>query len=200
MQELLVILAGAIALGGYVPYAFDIVKGRAQPSRSARFMFMFLLLVTILQQTAVQSGSLIAFTAGELIGSVTILVLAIKYGVGGLARLDLACYGLLVVDVVVWLSTGNALIALHLSVLADLIAFTPTLVKTWHQPKSETALFFISGIAAPALNILATGRYNYAVLLFPVYLALANLAEVLLISLRGRQSPLVIADPTEPVV
>jgi hypothetical protein len=200
VKELLTIIAGGFALGGYVPYAFDILKGRAQPARSARVMFLCLLVVTILQQLSVHSGSLIAFTSGELIGSIAILALAIKYGVGGFARLDMFCYSLLVIDVAVWLITGNALIALHLSVLADLIAFTPTLVKTWHRPKSETPLFFITGIIAPVLNILATGRYGYAVLLFPIYLALANLVETLLIVIRGRHNPLAAGDPTEPVV
>lgn len=200
MTTPLILLAGAIALGGYVPYAFDIIKGRAQPARAARVMFLFLLIITVLQQNSVHSGSLIAFTIGELTGSVAILALAIKYGVGGLARLDLACYLLLIIDVVVWLVTGNALLALHLSVLADLIAFMPTLVKTWHKPKSETPIFFITGIIAPMLNIAATGRYSYAVLLFPVYLALINLAETLLIVVRGRRSSLATAQPTEPVI
>jgi hypothetical protein len=200
VKDLLTIIAGGFALGGYVPYAFDIVKGRAKPARAARIMFVFLLVITILQQLSVHSGTLIAFTSGELIGSVAILALAIKYGVGGFAKLDLFCYALLVVDVIVWLVTGNALIALHLSVLADLIAFTPTLVKTWRKPKSETPLFFMTGIIAPILNILATGRYTYAVLLFPIYLALANLVETLLIVIRGRRNPLFMADPTEPVV
>jgi hypothetical protein len=200
VKEILTLIAGGFALGGYVPYAFDILKGRAQPARAARVMFLFLLIVTILQQRSVHSGSLIAFTLGELIGSLAILTLAIRHGVGGLALLDRICYGLLVVDILVWLITGNALLALHLSVLADLIAFTPTLVKTWRKPKSETPLFFITGIIAPMLNIFATGRYSYAVLLFPVYLALANLVETLIIVIRGRRTLLSTGGPTEPVV
>lgn len=200
MQTALTILAGLIALGGYVPYAFDIVRGRAKPARAARVMFMGLLVVTILQQTSLHSGTLIAFTAGELVGSVSILVLALKYGVGGLGRLDRVCYGLLIVDVIVWATTGNALLALHLSVLADLIAFTPTLMKTWHDPSSETAIFFVTGIVAPLLNIMATGRYSYAVLLFPAYLSFINLLETVLILVRKRPGGLVAGAPTEPVV
>lgn len=200
MKEVLVVVAGGFALGGYIPYGIDILKGRARPARSARVMFVCLLVVTILQQISVHSGLLIAFTAGEFIGSVAILALAIKHGVGGFARLDKFCYCLLVVDVAVWLVTGNALIALHLSVLADLIAFTPTLVKTWHHPRSETPLFFMTGIIAPVLNIIATGKFSYAVLLFPCYLALANLVETLLIVIRGRHNPLLSGEPTEPVV
>lgn len=199
MKEFFSILAGLIALGGYIPYAVDIVKGRAQPARSARFMFAFLLIVTILQQTSLGSGWLIAFTAGELTGSIAILALAIKYGVGGLSKLDVACYVLLLADIALWLTTGNALLALHFSVLADAIAFLPTIVKTWHEPQSETPIFFMSGIFAPVLNTLAVEKFTYGVLLFPLYLAFANLVETLLI-LRRKGSRHGEKLPTEPVI
>lgn len=200
MKEVLAALAGLIALGGYVPYSFDIVKGRAHPARSARFMFAFLLIVTILQQGALHSGWLVTFTAGELVGSVAILALALKRGVGGLSRLDRACYALILLDILLWITTRNALFALHLSVAADLIAFTPTLVKTWRHPKSETPLFFATGIVAPSLNVLAVGEYRYSLLLFPVYLASVNLIEVFLILLRPKHSKRTAPQPTEPVI
>jgi hypothetical protein len=199
VKEILTVLAGVFSFGAYIPYGFDIVKGRARPARAARVMFVCLLVVTISQQFAVHSGSLVVVTGGEFVGSVAILALALKYGVGGFGRLDMLCYGLLCVDIACWLITGNALIALHLSVLADIIAFTPTLVKTWRSPKSETPLFFVTGIIAPVLNIVGTGRYSYAVLLFPTYLAVANLAETLIIMLRGRHG-LLTGRPTEPVI
>jgi hypothetical protein len=183
-----------------VPYAIDTVKGRAKPARSARLMFVFLLLITLLQQRAVQSGWLMAVTIGELIGSIGILALALKHGEGGLSRLDKACYALMAFDVVIWLSTGNALLALHLSVLADLIAFTPTLVKTWHRPHTETPTFFVIGLVAPALNVAAASSFSYAVLLFPVYLVVVNLVELILIVVRGKLKTGGKPQPTEPVI
>ena len=200
IKDMLTILAGAISLGAYIPYALDIVKGRAKPARSARIMFVGLLVVTLLQQKALGSGSLIVFTLGEAIGSVAILFLAIKYGVGGLSKIDIACYSLLIIDIIVWLLTGSPLVALHLSVLADIIAFTPTLLKTWKTPKSETAIFFVSGIVAPLLNIIGTGRYSYSVLLFPCYIAAANLTETLIITIKGKQGIFTSSKPTEPVI
>ena len=199
-KDFLTITAGVISFGAYIPYAIDILKGKAQPARATRVMFVGLLVVTLLQQKALGSGSLIVFTLGEAIGSVAILFLAIKYGVGGLSKLDVACYALLVVDVIVWLLTGNPLIALHLSVLADIIAFTPTLAKTWKTPKSETAIFFVGGIVAPLLNIAGTGHYSYSVLLFPCYIAIANLIETLIITVKGKQGIFTITKPTEPVI
>jgi len=200
MQQVLATLAGVIALAAYVPYVIDIVKGRAQPARSTRIMFMLLLLVTLLQQHAVHSGWLMAVTVGELIGAACLFVLAFKYGEGGFSRLDIACYGLLVVDMALWFSTGSALLALHLSVLADFIAFLPTLVKTWRRPHSETPLFFAIGVVAPLLNIFAAGTYGYGVLLFPVYLVIINLAVLVMILGRGRVVLGGRPEPTEPVI
>ena len=200
MKEVFSALAGLIALGGCVPYAFDIVKGRARPARSARLMFAFLLVVTILHQGALHCGWLVIFTAGELTGSVAILALAIKHGMGGLSRLDKLCYVLIFADVILWLTSRNALLALHFSLLADLIAFLPTLAKTWQHPETETPVFFTTGIVAPALNMLAAGEHTYGVLLFPVYLALVNLLETLFIILRPKKRAKTKPMPTEPVI
>ncbi len=181
MKEALSIFAGCLILYSYIPYAKDIIKGKAVPARSARIMFTVLLALALLQQRSVGSVWTIAVTVGELIGTVGILWLALKFGVGGLKKLDLACYVLLGMSLIVWITTGSALLALYMTVLTDAIAFTPTLEKTWKNPKSETALFFILGVVAPLLNIIAARELTFAILLFPVYLALANLVEVLLI-------------------
>ncbi len=188
MKELLSIVAGVIVASAFIPYAIDIARGKVKPARSARIMFAVLMIIALFQQRELGAWWLLAVTVGDGIGAIAILVLSLKKGVGGLKRLDMICYGLLVIDVFVWLTTQNVLLALHLTVLADLIAFTPTLVKTWKHPQSETALFFILGAVGPLLNIIAVGEYGYAVLLFPFYLALANGIEVLLIYRRsGKQ-------------
>jgi hypothetical protein len=187
--EALSILAGLIMCFSFVPYARDILKGRVKPSRSARLMMVLLLSVSLLQQHALGSGWLLAITMGDTIGAVAILILSFKRGIGGLGRLDLICYILLAVDILVWISTRNALLALHLSILADVIAMTPVFIKTWRQPWTETRLFFMLGVIAPVLNIIGAGKYTYGVLLLPVYIALTNLFEVILITYRQGTVP-----------
>ena len=178
------VLAALIALGGYIPYARDILRGRARPARSARIMFAILLVISLVQQHSLGSGWLLAMTLGEMVGSLAILALALNHGVGGFSKIDKVCYTLLIADLIIWQATGNTLLALHLGVLADLIAFSPTLIKTWHKPWTETPVFFITGIIAPTLNIVAAGKYSYAVLLFPAYIAIVNLIETILIFYR----------------
>jgi hypothetical protein len=186
LEEVFASGAGLIACTGYIPYAVDIVRGRVKPARSARLMLALLLCITILQQRDLHSGWLMAMTVGEIIGSFAILGLAVARGVGGLTIIDRVCYALLAIDVLIWLSTRQTVLALCLSIVADLIAFSPTLIKTWRQPWTETPLFYIFGVIAPPMSIIASGRFNYSVLLFPLYLMLANVSEVILIFSRQR--------------
>lgn len=181
LQTSFSVLSVVIAFAAYIPYMRDIIKGRAVPARSARIMLTAVLLMALFQQQSLGSGLALAVTIGEVVGSLMILFLSLKKGVGGLARVDKICYFLLFFNLAIWGISGNALLALHLTVLADIIAFAPTLIKTWHWPKSETAVFYIAGSAAPVLSLAAQGSLEYSILLFPLYLFFINGVEILLI-------------------
>ncbi len=170
-----------IIVGATIPYMVDIVRGRARPARAARIMLLILICITLFQQRSLGVGGAISLTIGEVIISVMLLGLALKHGVGGFSKVDKACYILLALDLAIWFVTKNNLLALHLSMLADTIAFWPTLHKTWRDPKSETAIFFWAGVVSPLFAIAAESTPTYANLVFPVYISLANLLEVGLI-------------------
>lgn len=181
MRDILVIGPFAILIGATIPYMIDIVKGRARPARSARIMLLLLIAVTLFQQKGLGTGGALSLTIAELVISVMLLGLALRYGVGGLSKTDKFCYFLLAADIAIWMITKNDLLALHLSIAADTVAFWPTLYKTWHDPKSETALFFWSGVIGPFFAIAAEANPSYQTLVFPIYISLVNLVEVVLI-------------------
>jgi hypothetical protein len=182
MQNIFALISFSIIIAVTIPYMIDIVKGRAKPARAARTMLLLLIIVTLAQQHSLGTGLTMALTIGEIVSSIMLFGLAMKHGVGGLSKNDLICYVLLGVSLVAWWMTGNALLALHLSILADTIAFWPTLEKTWREPKSETQLFFWGGVIAPWFSIAAGGSLAYSVIVFPVYISIANFVEVVLIS------------------
>lgn len=179
--RLLAFASFVVIIGVTIPYLRDIVARRAQPARAARAMFFVLCLIALAQQHSLGSGLTLAVSVGEFLSAVLLLGLAIRYGVGGWSRSDKACYVLLAANLVVWAVSRNALLALHLTIVADTIAFWPTLEKTWRRPKSETPLFFWGGVIAPVLSVVAGADFSYAVIVFPLYLSLANAIELSLI-------------------
>ena len=185
IKELLAFASFAIIIGVTIPYMRDIAAGRAKPSRAARTMLLVLCIFALFQQHSLGSGLTLAVTVAEVIAATLLLGLSIRHGVGGWSRSDKACYLLLVLDLGVWALTKNPLLALHLTILADTIAFWPTLEKTWRDPKSETPLFFWGGVVAPLLSIAAGNDFSYAVIVFPLYLSAANLVEIVLINRKN---------------
>ena len=175
------VVSALIAFGVYIPYFIDILSGKAKPARSARIMLTALLIIALFQQRGLGGGWTLAVTIGEAVGAIAILAASLKRGVGGLNRLDLICYLLLFIDVLFWVTTDNTLVALYLTVIADVIAFGPTLIKTWRHPKSETPIFFLGGFVAPILSIVGGQNYSYAVILFPLYISIVNGLEIVLI-------------------
>lgn len=127
MQKVLAFISFAVIIGATVPYMLDIVNKKVQPARASRLMFFILLLFALLQQHSLGSGYTLAVTVAEFVSTAMLLGLAVKYGVGGLSKSDKLCYTLLAVDLLVWATTQNALLALHLTVLADFISMWPTL-------------------------------------------------------------------------
>lgn len=183
VEMVLGIAAAVISLVATVPYTRDVLRGRVRPARSSRLMLELLLAVAFYQQLALGGSWALAITAGELVSCGVLLLLSAHYGVGGWQRSDIICYVLLAVDLMVWWQTAHVLYGLYLTIVADLIAFWPTLYKTWHYPDSETSLWYWSGVTAGLLSALAAGALASTVI-FPLYLMLINLLEVVLISRR----------------
>ena len=184
MHAICGVLSAVVVIAASVPYLLDVLAKRVRPARSTRLMLFVLMVVTLAQQDAVGGGWSLALTGGEALCSLLLLGLAVGRGSGGLGPLDVACYLLLIADLILWLASGSALLALHLSVAADIVAFTPTLAKTWRTPSSETVPFYAGSAAAAVLAMFAEETACYRTLLFPAYLAIANVCEVALIKRR----------------
>jgi len=185
LREIIAGTAGVLAFVAYVPYLLDIFRGRVLPARSTRVMFAILLSIVTLQQIQLGARLTLAVTLGEWLGSVILLLITLRHGHGGLRRIDIVCYVLLAVDLLLWLGTGSALLALFLSIIADVIAFTPTLHKTWLHPRSETPMFYLLGVVAALLNLLVVPHLTLAIALYPLALAIENAIELMLIYRRG---------------
>ena len=185
------ILALVLSFGITIPYAIDVVKGRARLARSTRVLFLFLMVVTLIVQGVEFTSWVLLLTVGEVLTQILLFALSIRYGVGGLTRFDIFCYVAFVASLFAYLVTKDAVLSLTLLILTDLIAFLPTLVKNWRDPSSDTWLFFVvGGMGAAAAALLARSTNTYIELAFPVYIFVANalaVAPILLHSHRERR-------------
>ncbi len=189
MRTALLILGSLLPLLASLIYIVSIVRGKSKPQRTTRLLLMLITGLSFITLVAGHDTSGVWLALVSFIQGVVIWVLSLWRGIGNaLNRLDFACLLLCALGVVLWLTSGQSIVGLIASIVADLIACVPSLVKTWRLPHTESLWFFGLDVLA-ALLIAAAGPYGWQALLFPVYIAAVNATYVLVIVARVKQHP-----------
>lgn len=186
MSEILLVLSAIVIIGTGVPYLADILKGRVRPLRSTRIMFLCLLVLALLQQSSIARGPVLVVTVSELFTAALLGAVAIFKGEGGVSRIDMMCYLLLIGSVTAWMTTGNALIGLLFTIIADFVAFFPVLYRLVKNTSAETPLYYWGGVVGPILGILADENKSLPNIVFAAYLVAINVATILIIT-KGKR-------------
>jgi len=83
-----------------------------------------------------------------------------------------------------WFFTANALWAVIILTIVDVLGFGPTFRKTFVAPTSESTLFYGLFAVRNTLVILALEHYSMTTVLFPAVIAMVSLALVAMIFWR----------------
>jgi len=174
MAEIFAILSGLILAAGAPPYLIDILKGKTKPERATWFIWSVLGTIAFFSQLSLHGGWSLVFIGLDGLGSIIVFLLSLRYGVGGWSALDKAGLAIATIGVIISLLAHDATIALAGVVLADVAGVALTVQKTFRSPHSETSItWFFLGTSA-LFGALAVGKMQFNLLLYPVYLALAN--------------------------
>lgn len=160
---------------------YSIVKGGFRPQRMTRFLIFLigLLFVGTLFAQGDRNSIFIAIT--QLLCSFIMLLLSIKKGIGGYGKFDIFIFCMAILSLTVWKTTNNPTLGLIMSIATDLMAMTPTLIKTWKLPHTEEWTFYMSDVMASFFSILSIALYSLENLAFPVYVFVINMVSVTMI-------------------
>jgi hypothetical protein len=154
--------------------------GKSKPHRVTRIIVWLASIAGILGvlQNANLAGQVFALIF--FARATYLLIMSFIYGVGGATKLDKTCLVIGVLALVLYFITGSGLVAVLFGILADVIGYIPTFVKTYHDPSSEDPTFFtIEGFAA-LFGVIAVGSLQVGIL-FPVYFVICSFTVVFLI-------------------
>jgi len=154
-------------------YTKSMLAGKTKPHKVTRSIVWLASIAGVLGVVHSTNVSGIIFAGIFFARASYLLVMSYIYGVGGASRLDKLCLGMGVLAVVAYAVTGSGLLAVSFGIMADLIGYIPTFVKTWHHPKSEDPLFFGIESLATLLAIFAIGQLRVDTL-FPIYFMLCG--------------------------
>ena len=181
------VIAGIIAFTAYIVYIISIFRGKTKPNRATWWIWTFMGLVVGLSYYASGAENTIWVPFVEFIGPLSIALLSIKYGEGGLDnRTDLICLFGAVFSVILWIIFNNPVIALVSSLAVDSFAIIPTIKKSYLRPEGEDFWAWFGTGMADSLNMFAVERFTFAILLYPIYMLVSDLIIIFILLLRKK--------------
>ena len=180
--ELIGIVAGIIAFLNVIPYVVSIFQKKTKPSRSAYAIWLVIDVVTAASYIASGATTTIWTFLGFGLTTVIIFGLSLKYGMGGLHKLDILCMSIALLAILAWVTTKDPTLALYASLSAKLIGYIPIIKKSYLYPQTENTLAWNMTAAASLLNIVALTSLKPEIAVAPICLAIIDLFVIILLN------------------
>ncbi len=189
LPEYCAIVGAVIGSVGGLYYLYDTIVGKAQPNRITWLLWGIFPLVIFAAQRAqgVASISWTSFVAGLM----PLLIVAASYfNEKAYWKSDPRDYYLMaaaLVGIILWAITDNPNLALLFSLLADILAAIPTLIKAYRHPQSESWIGYGISAIGFGISLLSVQAHSFESTSFAAYIFLLN-GSLAVMAVRGRRS------------
>ncbi len=178
MKETLAIIAGILAIIGNISYLKSVFRGDVQPHPYTWFIWSIVSMTTFFGGIAKGAG-IGALPTGIAEGfTVIIFLFSLKYAFKGTAgpirAVDNYFLVIALLGLIPWAITKDPTISVIIVVLIDIVAFIPTLRKTWAHPETERPRLYEMNVARHILTLFSLGAYNIATTLHSIVMIVVN--------------------------
>ncbi len=187
MKEILAIVAALLAVAGNIPYIWDILKGHVKPHPYTWMVWTIVSGIVFFGQMAKGAGIGALPTAASEIFTLIIFLFSLKYGFKGINKTDTIFFVFALAGVLLWILTKDPTLSIIIAVTIDVIAFVPTLRKTWEYPSSETPILYSTNILRHILALFSLQTYNIATTLHSIAMIITNSLMTLFITFRKKR-------------
>ncbi len=174
MKQALSIVAVALTFLAYIPYYRDILRGKTHPHIYSWSLWGLLTILIVALQIKGGAGMAAMVTAAAGILCVGVVVLGVRSGKKDITTSDTVTAVLALIAIGFWLIADQPIVSIILVVVADLLAFYPTVRKSWNKPHSETLSLYVTNTIRFTLALLAVESYTLLAMLWPAAWVVAN--------------------------
>lgn len=180
------LLAAVLSTIAYLPYLIDTLKGRTQPERSTWLIWAFVSSVALASQIYEGAERSLGFVIVQVGATVIVFVLSIWLGSGGYrCKRSIWLFAITGIGMVVWYLAEDAFVMLCITSGISLMGGGVTAVKAYKAPDSETMSTWILSLAASFFAMIAVGKMDASLLIYPIYLYVLYSA-IIVATLAGR--------------
>jgi len=178
-HEIFGIAAPIVSFIAFAPYLKSILKGKTKPSSASWWTWTILTFVIVISSRASgASWQVLLLPAWLCVSQLAVSILSIKFGEKKWDLGNKICVGGAIFGILLWVLTGNALLALGFSLLADLFASMPNFRHVFSNPEQEDKIAWTIGWLSAVFEVLAIKNWTFASAGWAVYFIL-NMTVIL---------------------
>jgi hypothetical protein len=178
MREVLVIIAVVLALIGNISYLRDVFRGRIHPHPYTWFIWSIVSMTTFFGGLVKGAGIGVIPTGVSEAFTIIIFILSLKNlfrkETRHIRMIDNYFLAACLLGLIPWALTKDPTISVIIVVLIDVVAFIPTLRKTWAHPHTERPLLYEMNAARHLLTLFSLQTYNIATTFHSVAMICTN--------------------------
>ncbi len=187
MKEIIAGIAVTLTFIAYIPYYRDILQGKTRPHIYSWSLWSLLTVLIVILQIKGGAGPATWVTAAAGLMCSGVVALSIRNGKRDITRSDTAVAILSLLAIVFWLAAKQLVVSITLTIIADMLAFIPTVRKSYYFPYTETLSLYFTNTLRFCLTLFAVGQYTYLSSAWIVAWIVANGALSILIFARRTQ-------------
>ncbi len=180
-------MAVVLTFIAYIPYYKDVIKGRTHPHIYSWSLWGLLTVLLVALQIKGGAGAATWVSAAAGLMCIGVAVLSLKHGKRDITVSDTVVAILSLIATGIWLIADQPILSMVLVVVADMLAFFPTVRKSWNKPHAETLSLYATNTFRFILALLAVSEYTILSSLWIVTWVIANGLFSLMLVIRRRQ-------------
>jgi hypothetical protein len=180
MLQYIVFLGAVLSLLGSADYIINTIKGKTKPNRVSWLIWAISPIIGTI--AAISNGVTWAILPTFMAGFGPLLVFIVSFfnkkSYWKLGGGDYLCGALAIIALILWGVTKDPNVAIFFSIVADLLAAIPTLIKAWRHPETESGLIFILAELNQITGFIAMKEWSFSESAFGVYLFTINICLI----------------------
>lgn len=174
MTETLVVIASLLAVVGNIPYLIDTIKNKITPHPYTWLIWSIVSCIIFFGQVSKGAGIGAIPTAASEVFTIIIFFFSLKNGFKNIKKIDTIFLAIALLGIIPWILTKDPTISVIIAVSIDLVAFVPTIRKTWKNSTTETPILYSMNVLRHILMLLTLQAYNIATMLHSIAMITTN--------------------------
>lgn len=173
-EEVYGILSVCVSLGAAFFYLNSIYVGKTRPHFCTHIVWALSSLIVCLAQASEEAGPGAWVTTLNTVFFGITALLSLRVGERTITKGDLLAMSLALLAIIPWLLTDNPLWSVILITGIDMLAYYPTLRKSWNKPGEENMTTYGLSSIEYGLSVPAMQVANLTTLLYPLAIIAGN--------------------------